>query len=183
MKVSREQVQQNREHIVAAAARLFRERGFDGVSVAEVMKAAGLTHGGFYGHFESKDALRREALAFSEPTAGSGRTDFRSAARYADEYLSKRHRDDRGGGCPVAALGPEVARASADIRATMTTRIRREIDRFSTATPGSTPTQRRHAAIAAYAAMVGAMLLARIVDDEDLSEEILRSTRGSIELN
>ena len=65
MKVSREQVQQHRERILAAASHLFRERGFDGVSVADVMKAAGLTHGGFYGHFDSKDALIREALVLS----------------------------------------------------------------------------------------------------------------------
>jgi TetR/AcrR family transcriptional regulator, transcriptional repressor for nem operon len=183
MKVSREQVQQNRERILDAAARLFLERGFERVSVAEVMKAAGLTHGGFYGHFDSKESLIREALAHKKPPGQRrGANDGRSAADYADAYLSTRHRDDRGGGCPIVGLGSEAARASADVRATLTKAIQRGIDRFNAASPGKTPAQRRRNAIAAYSAMVGAVVLARIVDDKKLSDEILAATRRSIEL-
>ena len=180
MKVSREQVQQHRERILAAASHLFRERGFDGVSVADVMKAAGLTHGGFYGHFDSKDALIREALVYESP-GRRRRTDAESAAEYADAYLSTPHRDNRGTGCPIAGVGSEAARASADVRAALTKTIRRQIDRFSAASPGTTPALRRRAAIAAYSAMVGAVVLARIVDDGELSKEILGATRKSIE--
>jgi TetR/AcrR family transcriptional regulator, transcriptional repressor for nem operon len=128
MKVSREQVQQHRERILAAASHLFRERGFDGVSVADVMKAAGLTHGGFYGHFDSKDALISEALVYESP-GRRGRTDTESAAEYADAYLSTRHRDNRGTGCAIAGVGSEAARASADVRTALTKAIRRQIDR------------------------------------------------------
>ena len=180
MKVSREQVQQHRERILAAASQLFRERGFDGVSVADVMKAAGLTHGGFYGHFDSKDALIREALVYESP-GRRRRTDAESAAEYADAYLSTHHRDNRGTGCPIAGVGSEAVRASADVRAALTKTIRRQIDRFSAASPGTTAASRRRAAIAAYSAMVGAVVLARIVDDEELSEEVLGATRKSIE--
>jgi TetR/AcrR family transcriptional repressor of nem operon len=183
MKVSREQVQQNRERILAAAARLFRERGFDGVSVAEVMKAAGLTHGGFYGHFDSKDALIKEAMAQAMPATSRKRATPQSAADFADAYLSPRHRDNRGGGCPVAGLGSEAARASAEVRGSLTSAIRHEIERFSAGSAGATSATRRRAGIAAYASMVGALTLARIVDDEKLSEEILAAARKSLDLN
>ena len=183
MRVSREQVQQNRNRILDAAARLFRERGFEGVSVAEVMKAAGLTHGGFYGHFESKDALIREALDYEKPAGRRMRAGAESAADYADAYLGTRHRDDRASGCPIAGLGSEAARAPADVRATLTRLIRSQVDRLSAGSPGATSAQRRRAAIAAYAGMVGAVVLARIVDDEEFSEEILTATRKSIKLD
>lgn len=186
MKVSREQVRRNREQILAAAARLFRERGFDGVSVSEVMQAAGLTHGAFYGHFDSKEALMHEALAY-EPTAapsgGRKQAAAQSAAEFADSYLSTRHRDDPGGGCSVAGLGAEAARGSAELRATLTETVRGAIERFSAASPGTSAAQRRRAAIASYAAMVGAIVIARVVDDEKLSREILSTTRKSIDLD
>jgi TetR/AcrR family transcriptional repressor of nem operon len=181
MKVSRQQVRQNRQRILEAAARLFRERGLDAVSVAEVMNAAGLTHGGFYGHFESKEALILEALAHKRSARWRQRADEGDTADYIDAYLSTQHRDDPGGGCPVAGLSSAGAQASADVRATLTRTIEREVDRFSTAGHGSAA-QRRRAAIAAYAAMVGAVVLSRIVDDKKLSQEILAATRKSIEL-
>ena len=183
MKVSREQMRQNRERILQAAARLFRERGFDGVSVAEIMQAAGLTHGGFYGHFESKDALIKEAMAQAMPATRSRRAGSQSTADFADAYLSPRHRDNRADGCPVAGLGSEAARASADVRAGLTKSIQEQIERFSAASPGATAATRRRAGIAAYAAMVGALTLARVVDDVKLSEEILAATRKSLDLD
>jgi len=182
MRVSREQMRRNRERILQAAARLFRERGFDGVSVAEVMQAAGLTHGGFYGHFESKEALIQEAMAQAMPATHSRRGAVQSAAAFADAYLSARHRDNRADGCPVVGLGSEAARASTEVRAGLTKSIREQIERFSAASPGATAATRRRGAIVAYAAMVGALTLARVVDDEKLSEEILAATRRSIDL-
>jgi TetR/AcrR family transcriptional regulator, transcriptional repressor for nem operon len=182
MKVSREQVSEHRAQILAAAARLFRLRGFDGVTVADVMKDAGLTHGAFYGHFSSKDALVAEAVGQAlTPAAGDAKAP-KSVAAYADGYLSRRHRDDRGSSCPFSCLGTEAARGSADLRRTMTESVRRQIDRFSAGTKGETAREKRRAAIAAWSAMVGAMVLARVVDDDRLSREILTETRASLPL-
>jgi TetR/AcrR family transcriptional repressor of nem operon len=177
MKVSREQVHKNRQRILDAAARLFRERGVDGVSVAEVMEAAGLTHGGFYGHFDSKAALAQEALQHKRSAT------WRNARDFVDAYLSPRHRDDPGNGCPVAGLSSEAARASAEVRTTLTAVIARDFERLSAGSPGATAAQRRRAAIATYSAMLGAVVLSRIVDDEKLSDEILAATRKSIKLD
>jgi TetR/AcrR family transcriptional repressor of nem operon len=180
MKVSREQVAANRTRILAAAARLFRLRGFQDVTVAEVMKEAALTHGAFYGHFASKEALIAEAIEwvlFSAPdTAGTGMP----AAAYAEGYLSADHRDDPAAGCTFSSLGTEAARGSADLRRAMTESMRRHIDRFSPEAKGATPQERRREAIAAWSAMVGAMVLARLVDDDKLSREILSATHASM---
>src|ERR1700747_2143115 len=99
VKVSREQVAEHRTRILDAAARLFRLRGFDDVTVAEVMKEAGLTHGAFYGHFQSKEALIAEAVGQALPQAPDKTRPRRPAADYADGYLSVRHRDNRGTSC------------------------------------------------------------------------------------
>ena len=105
MKVSREQVAENRTRILDAAGRLFRARGFADVSVAEVMQAAGMTHGGFYNHFKSKDDLIARVL---EHVTGQDAGPGFDLARYADAYLSPAHCLDRAGGCPIAALGTEA---------------------------------------------------------------------------
>jgi TetR/AcrR family transcriptional repressor of nem operon len=181
MKVSRQQVQQNRQRILDAAASLFRERGPKAVSVVEVMQAAGLTHGAFYGHFDSKDALILEALAHRKFARWRKRADEGGIAGYIDAYLSPDHRDDPGSGCPVAGLSSAGAQASAQVRAALSATIEREIDRFSAAALG-TAAQRRRKAIATYSAMVGAVVLARIADDKGLSQEILAATRKAIDL-
>ncbi len=95
MKVSKEQVAEHRTRIMVAAARLFRQRGFDDVTVADVMKEAGLTHGAFYGHFPSKEALIAEAVGHALPSAANSPDPRRPAADYADGYLSVRHRNNR----------------------------------------------------------------------------------------
>jgi TetR/AcrR family transcriptional repressor of nem operon len=182
MKVSRDQVAAHRTRILAAAGRLFRLRGFDDVTVAEVMKDAGLTHGAFYGHFSSKEALIAEAVGQAlAPAAGDAQA-RKSVAAYADGYLSPRHRDDRGSSCPFSCLGTEAARGSADLRQAMTQSVRRTIDRFSAEAKGETAREKRRAAIAAWSTMVGAMVHARIVDDDRLSREILTETRASLPL-
>ena len=179
MKVTREQMAENRGRILDAAARLFRERGFDGVSVAEIMAAAGLTPGGFYGHFASKDALIAAALAHVlDPERAAGRG--KSMADYGATYLSAGHRDDHGGGCPFSALGSEAVRATPEARQVMTEAIERQITRFSATAPGATPKARRRAAIAGWAAMVGGMILSRIADDPALAHEILKATKAEL---
>jgi TetR/AcrR family transcriptional repressor of nem operon len=178
MKVSKDQVAKHRTQIVEAAGRLFRQRGFHGVSVAEIMKAAGLTHGAFYGYFPSKEALIAEAaeqalVPAPRPT---------SAAQYADNYLSIPHRDNHATGCIFASLGTEAARGSDELRHRMTGSVRRQIDRFAAESEGHSDKERRRAAIAAWSAMVGALVLARLVDDDKLSKEILTETRASLPL-
>jgi TetR/AcrR family transcriptional repressor of nem operon len=177
MKVSREQVVEHKARILEAAGRLFRQRGFDHVTVAEIMKAAGLTHGGFYGHFPSKEALIAEAFAPAPPNPEPRK----SAAAYADSYLSAAHRDDLTTACAFSALGTEAARGSPELRASMAEQTRRQIERFTAEAPGETPRDKRRAAIAAWSAMIGAMVLARIVD-KDLSDEILKEARAALPL-
>lgn len=177
MKVSREQVAENRRRILEAAARLFRAKGFEAVTVAEVMKAAGLTHGAFYGHFQSKDDLIAQALAHVLRASTPAHADLTA---YAEGYLSPRHRDDVAGGCPTAGLGGETLRQGAEARAAMTEGLRRQIETFARTAPGDTPASRRQAAIGAWAAMVGAVILSRVSDDPDLADEILDATRAWI---
>jgi TetR/AcrR family transcriptional regulator, transcriptional repressor for nem operon len=182
MKVSREQVAEHRTRILAAAARLFRLRGFDEVTVAEVMKDAGLTHGAFYGYFPSKEALIAEAVRQALPPAPDEAKPRRPAADFADGYLSVRHRDNRATSCLFSSLGTEAARGSAELRHGMTEGVRRRIGHLSVEAEGDKPKEKRRAAIAAWSAMIGAMVLARLVDDEKLSKEILSATRASLPL-
>lgn len=177
MKVSREQMAENHRRILEAAGRLFRERGFDAVTVAEVMKAAGLTHGGFYGHFRSKDDLIAETLKHALASVPAPGDDL---CRYAGGYLSERHRDDRAGGCPTAALATEAIRQSPEARAAMTETLRKQLAALAAGVPDGDDAVRRRAAIGSWSAMVGAMILARLSDDPALSAEVLRETRAWI---
>lgn len=180
MRVNREQVLANRRTILAAAGRLFRQHGFDAVTVADVMKDAGLTHGGFYGYFSSKDELIAEALgeAMTQTTTGpSG-----DLTSYSARYLSPAHRDDVANGCPTAALAAETRRQRVDVRAQMTKGLRQQIERLSRVAPGANAPQKRRAAIGSWAAMVGAMILARASDDPALSDEVLDQTRRWLEV-
>ena len=174
MKVSRKQVLENKQTILEAAGRLFRERGFEGVTVADVMKSAGLTHGGFYGYFKSKDDLVAQALA---EVLGRAATPPPDLAVYAERYLSRDHRSNVAGGCPVAALASETTRQPRSARAEMTAGLKAQIERLSRIAPGD-PARKRRAAIGSWAAMVGAMILARMSDDADLSDEVLNETRA-----
>jgi TetR/AcrR family transcriptional repressor of nem operon len=183
MRVSRKQVAENRRRILEAAGRLFRAKGFEAVTVAEVMRAAGLTHGGFYGHFGSKDDLIAQTLAYAL-LAGEDRQRSRAEvdlARYAVGYLSPRHRDDLAGGCPTAGLGAETIRQSPEARAAMTAGLRRRIELLSEGAPGASAAEKRRVAIGSWAAMVGAVILARLSDDPRLSDEVLEQTRAWID--
>lgn len=174
MKVSREQMAENRRRILEVASRLFRDKGFDAVSVAEVMKAAGLTHGGFYGHFASKDDLIAQTLVHALAVDTSGGGGFRA---FVDAYLAPRHRDNCAGGCPTAGLAAAVRLQSPAARAAMTEGLRSQIDRIGKALPELEEADRRRAAIGSWAAMVGAVILSRATDDPALSDEILEQTR------
>jgi TetR/AcrR family transcriptional regulator, transcriptional repressor for nem operon len=186
MKVSREQAAQNRERIVETAAQLFRERGFEGVGVADLMKEAGLTHGGFYGHFSSKEDLIAEAssralmrsLALLSKVAERAPGDPLSAV--ADAYLTSRHRDNPGAGCLLAALGPDVSRQGRAVRRSVTDYVRSAVDLLVTLVPGKTKAARRQKALSTYATLVGTMVMARAVDDRALSQEILDAGLASV---
>ncbi|MEI2300556.1 TetR/AcrR family transcriptional regulator [Ensifer sp. MJa1] len=175
MRVSRQQVEDNKRTILEAAGRLFRERGFEAVTVTDVMKSAGLTHGGFYGYFKSKEELITQTLA-----ALQRQSDLRSAdlATVVERYLSPEHRDDFGDGCPVAALASEAIRQPGGARHEMTAGLRRQFERLSRLAPGEDESERRRAAIGNWATMVGALILARMTDDPDLSGEVLEETRA-----
>jgi TetR/AcrR family transcriptional repressor of nem operon len=185
-KASREQAQQNRERVVDTASRLFRERGFDGVGIADLMKAAGLTHGGFYAQFPSKEHLMAEAAS-----KGLGEFDqkwrkflahgaSKSLASMADMYLSKEHRDDPGAGCVSASLAIDASHHGPLVRSALTRGVRRSFDVLMQLIPGRSQKTKRREAIASFAAMVGGVVLARGVNDESLSDEILEAVRAHL---
>ena len=182
MKVSKEQVATHGKRILAAAGRLFRQRGFDDVTVADVMKDAGLTHVAFYGYFPSKEALIAEAVGQALPLAPDKAKPRRPEAEFADDYLSVKHRDSLANACLFSSLGTEAARGSADLRHHMTEAVRCRINHLRAEAEGDTTNEKRRAAIAAWSAMVGAMVLARLVDDDRLSKEILKETRAALPL-
>src|ERR1700716_2694511 len=176
MRVSREKAAENRERIVDAAARLFRDKGFDGVGVDAIMKDAGLTHGGFYGHFASKEALAAEAVACAFGRSAARQSDIGSLGELVSDYLSERHRADRANGCAVAALGADYGRQGQALRKVLTASVRRQIDRLASLLKRRGAARRRRA-LASYAGMVGALTLARAVDDPVLAQEILAAAR------
>ena len=178
MKVSREQMAENRQRILEVASRLFREKGFEAVGVSEVMQALGLTHGGFYGHFSSKDDLIVQALAHALGER-SGAT--LPLGAYIDEYLSPRHRDNRAGGCPIAGLVADTLRQTPEARAAVTDGVRVQLDWMSEKSTEAAEADRRRRAIGSWSAMVGATILARAMVDPDLSREILTETLAWID--
>jgi TetR/AcrR family transcriptional regulator, transcriptional repressor for nem operon len=177
MKVSREQMAENRRRILQEASRLFRERGFAAVTVADVMKAAGQTHGGFYGHFASKDDLIAATVADTLAGEESAMADVEA---WTDAYLSPLHRENPDQGCVMAGLAGSMRHQTPEARAAMAEGLNAHLDRFARALPGEDGADRRRAAIGRWAAMVGAMVLARAVDDTALSDELLRETRAWI---
>jgi TetR/AcrR family transcriptional repressor of nem operon len=186
MRVSREQAAENRERILAVAAKLFREKGFDGSGVADLMGAAGLTHGGFYGHFASKEDLAAQACArtFARSVEAWGRSAGQgprgALAAIAASYLSVKHRDHPGGGCLLAALGTDVARQGPSVRRVVTEGLLGLIGLLARVVPGRSAAARRERALVTMASLVGALVLARAVDDETLSEEILQAAAASL---
>ena len=175
MRVSREQVLENKRTILAAASRLFREHGFESVTVTDVMKSAGLTHGGFYGYFKSKDDLIAQALA---EVLGRSEAPPGDLGALAEQYLSADHRDNCAAGCPVAALASETVRQPGGARAEMTAGLKRQIEHLSRVAPGPDAVSKRRAAVGSWAAMVGALILARMSNDSELSDDILSETRA-----
>ena len=186
MRKSRDETAQTRQRIVTTGALEFRRNGIAGTGVAEVMAAAGLTHGGFYRHFDSKDALVKECLtsAFGSfrakiETAVAKRPGRAGVLLAIDDYLSAAHRDNEDC-CPFVTLGSELARASDDIRAAATV-ILAELAEFIAGHMDDLPrAAAKNEALVLLSTMIGAMSMARLVSDQKLSVAILTRTRKSL---
>lgn len=186
-RVSRKQADLNREIIVDSATRLFRERGLHGISVIDVMAAAGLTHGGFYGHFESKEALAREASGRAFQQSGerwqariAESADSDTARRALIEpYLSAASRDNPGDSCPVVAFAGDMCHEAVDsgLRQTFNEGLNRLLQIFGSLQDTGDDAQDRQQALVQYSLMVGALTLARATRGEPISDEILEAAR------
>ncbi|PZX26037.1 putative transcriptional regulator, TetR family [Cupriavidus phytorum] len=190
-RASREQTDKNREAIEQASSRLFRERGLNGVSVAELMAGAGLTHGGFYGHFASKDALAAQACkrAFEESTARWERRLARAGgdrkamlANLVEPYLTTAHCANPGVGCAAAALAVDVARepAGKPVRQAYAEGLRTMIDGMAQTVASDDPQERHDQALVRMALLVGALTLARATEGDPLSDEMLNAVRAHL---
>lgn len=167
------------ERIVEAAARAIRRSGYDGTGVADIMKDAGLTHGGFYAHFASREAMLAEAAdrAGAEANAASARIAADAPPQEALQalvraYLSKAHLDNPDKGCPVAALGSEMPRQAPEVRRAATRRIKEMIDLVARQSPDWGKPGAHERALVTVSTMVGALVLARAVDDPRLSNAV-----------
>lgn len=175
------------KRIVRAAARLFRERGYDGVGVDAIMSEAGLTAGGFYAHFRSKEALFDEAIAEALGRGGalttakahseSGSADGLTPLRLlVNSYLSRQHRDMVADGCPLPSLTPDVARSSEHTRAEYEQQVQRYLAQIAALLPGGSSAADDRS-LAVLVQCVGGLMLARAVNDEDFSNRILKTCR------
>lgn len=187
MRYPKDHKARTRRKIVETAARAFREQGLDGVGVADLMARAGLTHGGFYAHFDSKDALIEaacrhgigatiETLDFRARNAPPG-DGLRTLVR---AYLSRAHRDDRAGGCIMPSLAGEIARHGPATRGAVTDQLRRLGEVIARHLPDGDAEARQRRALAIASSLVGAIALARAVDDPALSDAILDAAREAV---
>jgi TetR/AcrR family transcriptional repressor of nem operon len=180
MRITKEKKQENHDRIVTIASEMFRERGFDGVGVADLMERAGLTHGGFYNHFASKEALIEEASAkgFGDTVARYAGYDMADAM---DIYVSRAHRDARGQGCPAAALSGEAARLPEAAKSVFGAGIESLVAALvrDIARNHGTGVDARARAVSVLAQAVGAVILSRACPDASaLADEILDSCRA-----
>jgi TetR/AcrR family transcriptional regulator, transcriptional repressor for nem operon len=176
MRLTKEKAAENRQSIIDAASRLFRERGFDGVGLADLMKEAGFTQGGFYNHFSSKEELAAEAAAAGMRISNS-RLAKGELPQVIDRYLSTRHRDARATGCTYAALAGDAARQGKQVQARFADGIEEQLKILSGHLGGS-----REKAVQVLSEMIGALVLARAVAEADpaLSDEILQANRRKL---
>jgi TetR/AcrR family transcriptional repressor of nem operon len=178
MRVSKEKAAENRKRILTEAARLFREHGLSGVGVDALTDAAGLTHGSLYSQFGSKGRLAAEALSHATSISSVRMSDAGTLDDYVTRYLSADHRQRLGDGCVMAALASEIPRQSAAIRRNFTEAVRVATKQIVSLMPGRRKSQDE--ALAIVATMVGALTLARAVDDPKLSDRILAAARARL---
>jgi TetR/AcrR family transcriptional repressor of nem operon len=183
VKVSKAMAAQHREALLTAACRLFREKGFDKVGIAEIAAAAGLTHGAFYTHFSSKEALCIEAITAMVRRTVEGLKTAPALDVYFDAYLSPLHVLARGEGCPFAALGGDAVRQSEAIRTSFSRGVEQLIDAFTQAAGSDDEPDspaRRARAINSLALLIGGLTLARSAASEGLRDEILSALRAGV---
>lgn len=172
MRISREQAQENHDKVVTTAAKLFRERGFEGVAVGDLMKVAGFTHGGFYNHFNSKEALAAEALDQAFRQMDDQRARVESLDDLLVQYLSEGARRAPGRACPAAALAGDVARQGEPVKQVFAEGFERMVESMAARLPDGP--EARAQAIALLARMVGALALARAMpESSELGREVL----------
>lgn len=186
MRVSRLRAEENRQTVINVASRLFRERGFDGIGLKDLMQGAGLTQGAFYKQFESKEDLAAQASLRALENA-SGRWSAAAEANPLDPlgaviafYLSMEHRGERLDGCPLVALGSDASRQGEEVKASFETGIRNHLGVLGAWVGGGDGEQADRKAMVALSTMVGAMLLARAVNDEGLSKQFLEAAAQAV---
>ena len=177
MRKSREEAAQTRRRIVEAASREFRKNGIVATGLNDLMKAAGLTHGGFYKHFASKDQLVAEATTAALDALLEGMAAHPTINAAVAAYLSTRHRDNLASGCPLAGIGSELSRSDMEAREAATAGFVRLVDILA-GNAGTAEARRR--ALVAAATMIGAVTMSRMVTDPELSAEILREAEKSL---
>ena len=187
MRYSKEHKQETHARIVKKASVRLREKGAHGIGVADLMKEAGLTHGGFYAHFDSREALVIEAFAYAmdrgterwRKLAEATPPDKRLATLVAS-YLTPLHRDDPGHGCAIPTLGAEIARESPKTRKAFAAKLEQMIDLFAAQIVDLPPKLARRKAVATIATMMGTLVLARIAGNGEFSDEILGAGRDAV---
>jgi len=186
MRVSRTQAEQNRQTVINVASRLFRENGFDGIGLKDLMEAAGLTQGAFYKQFASKDDLAAQA---SERALESASRRWSAAAEANPKdplgaviafYLSMGHREERGDGCPVVALGSDAARQGADVKASFEAGIRKYLEMLRDWVGEPEGEDSTDTAMAILSTMVGALVLSRAVNNKRLSKRLLQAAAKNV---
>src|SRR5258708_6105360 len=187
MRRSKQEAAVTRQRIVEAAAASFRKNGIAGTGLADLMAAAGLTHGGFYRHFASKDQIVAEACTAAaeslvEQLAASvcKKSPQRGLKAIVENYLSAAHRDEPADGCPIAALGSEIARGDERTRAAATQALLRFVEVIASRFGKTPPDVARRRALVAAATMIGALTISRIVTDTELSAGILREAEKQL---
>ncbi len=186
MRVSRIQAEKNRQTVIDAASRQFREHGFDGIGLKDLMEGAGLTQGAFYKQFKSKEDLAAQA---SQRALDSVMSRWADAATknptdpfgaILDFYLSMGHRAERMDGCPIVALGSDAARQGADVKAAFEAGIRKYLEMIGPWSGVANAQESRAKAMAIVSTMAGAVLIARAVNDEKLAKQFLRSSAAAV---
>jgi TetR/AcrR family transcriptional regulator, transcriptional repressor for nem operon len=180
MRKSKQEAAETRQRIIKAAAAKFRQNGIGGTGLSDLMAAAGLTHGGFYRHFDSKDQIVAEACATAAETAVatffSAKSPQSGLKALFTNYLSTAHRDDPSAGCPLVALGSEIARGDEKTRAVATQAFLRLVDIIAAESGKTRPDIAKRRALVAASTMIGALMMSRIVTDPELSTAILRQS-------
>ena len=187
MRKSKQEAAQTRQRIIKAAAAAFRKNGIAGTGLSDLMAAAGLTHGGFYRHFDSKDQIVAEActaavesLVSQLAASASGKSPQRGLKTIVENYLSVAHRDEPADGCPLAALGSEMARADERTRAAATQAFLKLVGVIVSQFGKTRPDVARRRALVAAATMIGALTMSRIVTDSELSASILQEAEKQL---